>query len=76
VSKGIGIEVEAREVVLIEPTIQGIVFGIESFAEMTPDDRNLLADAAFKKAESHRWHALISSYIDLYDGIGEDRDAA
>jgi D-inositol-3-phosphate glycosyltransferase len=76
VSKGIGIEVEAREVVLIEPTIQGIVFGIESFAKMTPDDRNLLADAAFKKAESHRWHALISSYIDLYDRIGEDRDAA
>ena len=76
VSKGIGIEVEAREVVLIEPTIQGIVFGIESFAAMTPDARNLLADAAFKKAESHRWHALISSYIDLYDRIGEDRDVA
>jgi glycosyltransferase involved in cell wall biosynthesis len=72
VSKGIGIEVEAREAVLIEPTTQGIVYGIESFAAMTPDAQDLLTDAAFKRAEKHRWHALISSYIDLYDGIAED----
>jgi D-inositol-3-phosphate glycosyltransferase len=72
VSKGIGIEVEAREAVLIEPTTQGIVYGIESFAAMTPDAQDLLADAAFKRAEKHRWHALINSYIDLYDGIAED----
>lgn len=71
VSRGIGIEVEAREAVLIEPTTQGIVFGIESFAAMTPDARDRLADAAFKKAESHRWRALINSYIDLYDGLAE-----
>ena len=72
VSKGIGIEVDAREAVLIEPTTQGIVHGIESFAAMTPDAQDLLADAAFKRAEKHRWHALISSYIDLYDGIAKD----
>jgi D-inositol-3-phosphate glycosyltransferase len=72
VSKGIGIEVEAQEAVLIEPTTQGIALGIESFAAMTPDAQDRLADAAFKKAQSHRWRALISSYIDLYDGMGED----
>lgn len=70
VSKGIGIEVEGREAVLIEPTAQGIVNGIESFAAMTPDARDLLADAAFRRTEKHRWHALIGSYIDLYDGMG------
>ena len=37
VTKGIGIEVTAREAVLIEPTAQGIAYGIESFAAMTPD---------------------------------------
>ena len=68
VSKGIGIEVGAQEAVLIEPTAQGIAYGIESFAAMTPDAQNLLADAAFRRAEKHRWHTLISSYINLYDG--------
>lgn len=75
VSKGIGIEVEAREAVLIEPTARGIAYGIESFAAMTPDAQNLLADAAFSKAEKHRWHALISSYIHLYDGIPGDNQS-
>ena len=72
VSKGIGIEVEAQEAVLIEPTAQGIASGIEDFAAMTPDAQNLLADAAFKRAAKHRWHALISSYINLYDEMAED----
>jgi glycosyltransferase involved in cell wall biosynthesis len=72
VSKGIGIEVDVREAVLIEPTAQGIAYGIESFAAMTPDAQNLLADAAFRRAEKHRWHALINSYINLYDGMTED----
>jgi glycosyltransferase involved in cell wall biosynthesis len=72
VTKGIGIEVTAREAVLIEPTAQGIVDGIESFAAMAPDARELLVDAAFKRAKKHRWHALISSYTDLYDEIAED----
>ena len=72
VTKGIGIEVTAREAVLIEPTAQGIADGIESFAAMAPDAQELLVDAAFKRAEQHRWHTLISSYIDLYDGIAED----
>jgi hypothetical protein len=39
---------------------------------MTPDAQNLLADAAFKRAAKHRWHALISSYINLYDEMAED----
>jgi len=72
VSGGIGIEVEAREAVLIEPTAQGIASGIERFAAMTPAARQLLADAAFERAEKHRWRALIGSYIDLYDGMAED----
>jgi D-inositol-3-phosphate glycosyltransferase len=72
VSKGIGIEVEAREAVLIEPTVQGIAYGIESFAAMTRDAQNLLADTAFTRAEKHRWDALISSYINLYDGMAGD----
>ena len=72
VSERIGIEVEAREAVLIEPTAQGIASGIERFAAMTPDARDLLADAAFERAEKHRWHALIGFYIDLYDGMAED----
>jgi glycosyltransferase involved in cell wall biosynthesis len=72
VTKGIGIEVTAREAVLIEPTAQGIADGIESFAVMAPEAQELLADAAFKRAEQHRWHALIGSYTDLYDGIAED----
>jgi glycosyltransferase involved in cell wall biosynthesis len=72
VSKGIGIDVEAREAVLIEPTAQGIAHGIESFAAMTPEAQDLLADAAFKRAEKHRWRALMGSYIDLYDGMAED----
>ena len=76
VSKGIGIEVEAREAVLIEPTVQGIAHGIESFAAMTPDAQNLLADAAFRRAEKHRWHALISSYINLYDGMTGDNQSS
>jgi D-inositol-3-phosphate glycosyltransferase len=69
VTKGIGIEATAREAVLIEPTAQGVADGIESFDAMSPDAQELLVDAAFKRAEKHRWHALISSYIDLYDGI-------
>lgn len=72
VSKGIGIEVEAREAVLIEPTAQGIAYGIESFAAMTPGAQDLLADTAFRRAEKHRWDTLISSYINLYDGIVGD----
>jgi hypothetical protein len=44
----------------------------DSFAAMAPDAQELLADAAFKRAENHRWHALISSYTDLYDEIAED----
>ena len=72
VSKGIGIGVGVREAVLIEPTTQGIVHGIERFAAMTPDAQDLLTDAAFKRAEKHRWRALIGSYIDLYGGIAGD----
>lgn len=72
VSGGIGIGVGSREAVLIEPTAQGIAAGIASFAAMTPDARALLADAAFERAEEHRWQALTSSYIDLYDGMAED----
>ena len=72
VSKGIGIEVDAREAVLIEPTAQGIAYGIESFAAMTPDAQNLLTDTAFRRAEKHKWHAMINSYINLYDGMAED----
>jgi glycosyltransferase involved in cell wall biosynthesis len=75
VTKGIGIELAAREAVLIEPTAQGIADGIESFAAMTPDAQELLADAAFKRAEMHRWRVLITSYIDLYDGIAEEGDS-
>ena len=72
VTKGIGIEVTAQEAVLIEPTAQGIADGIESLAAMVPEAQELLADAAFKRAEQHRWHALIGSYTDLYDEIAED----
>ena len=72
VSERTGIEVGAREAVLIEPTAQGIASGIQSFAAMTPDARDRLANAAFETAERHRWHALITSYIDLYDGMAED----
>jgi D-inositol-3-phosphate glycosyltransferase len=71
VTKGIGIDATAREAVLIEPTAQGVADGIERFAAMSPDAQELLVDSAFKRAEKHRWHALISSYIDLYDGIAE-----
>jgi glycosyltransferase involved in cell wall biosynthesis len=69
VTKGIGFEVTAREAVLIEPTSQGIADGIESSAAMAPDAQELLVDAAFKRAEKHRWRTLIGSYIDLYDEI-------
>jgi D-inositol-3-phosphate glycosyltransferase len=72
VTKGIGIEVTAQEAILIEPTARGIADGIESFAAMAPDAQESLVDAAFKRAQKHRWHTLISSYIDLYDGIAED----
>jgi len=72
VTRGIGIEVTAREAVLIEPTAQGIADGIESLAVMAPEARELLADAAFKRAEQHRWNALIGSYTVLYGGIAED----
>jgi glycosyltransferase involved in cell wall biosynthesis len=71
VTKGIGIDATAREAVLIEPTAQGVADGIERFAAMSPDAQELLVDSAFKRAEKHRWHALISSYIDLYDGVAE-----
>jgi glycosyltransferase involved in cell wall biosynthesis len=67
VTKGIGIEVTAQEAVLIEPTARGIADGIESLAAMPPEAQGLLVDAAFKRAEKHRWRALIGSYIDLYD---------
>ena len=76
VSKGIGIEVEPREAVLIQPTAQGIAYGVESFAAMTLDAQNLLADAAFRRAEKHRWHALIGSYIHLYDGMTGDNQSS
>jgi glycosyltransferase involved in cell wall biosynthesis len=72
VTKGIGIELSAQEAVLIEPTAQGIADGIESLAAMAPEEQELLAEAAFKRAEQHRWHALIDSYTDLYDEIAED----
>jgi len=72
VTKGIGVDVTAREAVLIEPTVQGIADGIESSAAMAPEARELLVDAAFKRAEEHRWPTLISTYINLYDEIARD----
>jgi glycosyltransferase involved in cell wall biosynthesis len=72
VTKGIGIEVGPQEAVLIEPTVQGILDGIESFATMAPDAQELLADAARKRAEKHRWDTLISSYVQLYDRVARD----
>jgi len=72
VTKGIGIEVGAREAVLIEPTVQGIRDGIESFAAMTPDAQELLADAASKRAERHSWVTLINSYVQLYERVARN----
>lgn len=66
VTKGIGMELEAREAILIEPTIQGIADGIEKFFAMSTDARNLLTDVAFERAEERRWNTLIHSYIQLY----------
>ena len=72
VTRGIGIEVEAREAILIEPTPQGIVGGIESFAAMAPESQELLADVAFNKAEKHRWSTLINTYIHMYEEVARD----
>jgi glycosyltransferase involved in cell wall biosynthesis len=69
VTKGIGVELGAREAILIEPTIQGIANGIENFFAMPPDARKLLSDAAFEKVEQRRWGTLIDSYIQLYEEI-------
>ena len=72
VTRGIGLDLAAQEAILVEPTARGIADGIESFAAMNPAAQKLLANAAFKRAERHRWPALIGSYIDIYDGISED----
>ena len=69
VTKGIGMELEAREAILIEPTVQGIVDGIESFLSMSPDARRSLTDAAFKRVEKCRWDELIHSYLHLYEEV-------
>ena len=71
VTKGIGMELNAREAILIEPTIQGIADGIENLFMMPPSARNLLTDVAFERVEERRWNTLIHSYIRLYSEVAE-----
>lgn len=71
VTKGIGVELEPWEAILIEPTVQGIVDGIENLSAMPPDARRLLTEAAFKRAEESRWNTLAQSYSQLYAEVTE-----
>jgi glycosyltransferase involved in cell wall biosynthesis len=69
VTKGIGIELDARTAILIEPTVEGITDGIENFLAMPADARELLTDVAFERAEERRWNRLVYSYIQLYEEV-------
>lgn len=66
VTKGICMELEDREAILIEPTNQGIADGIENFLAMSPEAIISLTDAGFKRAVELRWGQLIHSYLELY----------
>lgn len=67
-TKGLGMDLGTHEAVLIEPTAQGIVDGIERFAAMSPGAEKSLVDAAFERAQKLSWPTLISSYAHLYEG--------
>jgi len=69
VTKGVGMELAAREAILIEPTIQGIANGIDNFFSMPYCARNMLTNAAFERVEERRWHTLINSYMQLYGEV-------
>jgi glycosyltransferase involved in cell wall biosynthesis len=71
-TRGIGMGVEAGEAILIEPTAEGIVDGIETFAAMSPPAKGLLVEAAYKRAEKLGWSTLISSYTRLYEEVIAD----
>lgn len=66
VTKGIGVELDAGEAILIEPTVRGITDGIQALLRMPADARELLTDRAFKRVEQRRWSIVINSYIQLY----------
>jgi len=69
VTKGIGVELDTRAAILIEPTVEGITDGIENLLGMPADARELLTDVAFERAEGRRWDTLIHSYIQLYEEV-------
>jgi glycosyltransferase involved in cell wall biosynthesis len=73
VTKGIGMELDAGQAVLIEPTVQGIMDGIETLARMPPDARKLLTDLAFEKVDQRRWNSVIHSYVQLYADVAAMR---
>jgi glycosyltransferase involved in cell wall biosynthesis len=71
-TKGIGMEVGTGEAILIEPTAQGIVDGIEAFAAMSSNAKGRLVETAFKRAGKLGWSTLITSYSRLYEEVAED----
>jgi glycosyltransferase involved in cell wall biosynthesis len=67
-TEGLGMNLGPHEAILIEPTVQGIVAGIERFTAMSPAARKSLADAAFERAQELSWPTLITAYTRLYEG--------
>jgi glycosyltransferase involved in cell wall biosynthesis len=74
-TKGLGMDLGPHEAILIEPTVQGIVDGIERFATMSADAEKSLVDAAFDRAQEHSWPTLITSYTRLYEGVADNDDS-
>lgn len=66
-TRGLGMNLGPHEAVLIEPTAQGIVAGIERFSAMSRDAEKSLVDAAFERARQLNWPTLITAYTRLYE---------
>jgi glycosyltransferase involved in cell wall biosynthesis len=66
----IGIESKATgAAILVKPTVEGLIDGILSFADMPPSEVALLVDKAFSLAQRHRWPKLMESYLSLYKRV-------
>lgn len=55
--------------VIVEPTVDGMIRGIETYIRMPVSLRKRIASRAYGRAQLHRWASVISSYCELYTRV-------
>jgi glycosyltransferase involved in cell wall biosynthesis len=59
----------ADSAVIVKPTVDGMIRGIETYITMPPSLRKRMVSSAFDRAQLHRWESVISSYCELYTHV-------